>query len=77
MWQKLFYERYDLMGKILVTMPVSAEDVEQFANIMEMENDGNFLKSFSERFLQCVKSSCENIRKTADEADAFNPYCMR
>ncbi|MDO5774415.1 MAG: hypothetical protein Q4P16_08910 [Spirochaetales bacterium] len=64
------------MKRIPVTIGISAEDVDSFSHILEMEDEGSFLKSFSERILRSAKNSSINIRKTADEVDSFNPYCM-
>lgn len=64
------------MKKIPMTMAISPDDVEQFSTILEMSDEGSFMKSFSERFLKCAKGSCAEIRRSADHADSFNPYCM-
>ena len=38
------------MKEIPVTINVTAEDIDAFSHILEMESEGSFLKLFSERF---------------------------
>ena len=42
------------MKEIPVTINVTAEDVDAFSHIMEMESEGSFLKLFSERLIRSI-----------------------
>lgn len=64
------------MKEIPVTMNVTAEDVDAFSHILEMESEDSFLKLFSERFLISARNSTEEMRTVLEAVDSFNPYCM-
>ena len=64
------------MKTIPVTVEISAEDVDTLSHIAEMENDGSFQKEFSERVLRSARDSSDELRKTLNEVDSFNPFCM-
>ncbi len=64
------------MKEIPVTINVTAEDVDAFSHIIEMESEGSFLKLFSERFLISARNSSEEIKTVLEAVDSFNPYCM-